>query len=749
MRKLMWFTIGFALAATIAMYFLQGSWYFLASGAAALLLAICLWLMQRYPKLRIVTVLLLGCVLGFAWLFFFDTTYLTVPRATDEQKVVLSVTATDYSQPSDYGCVVDGVGQLSDKIYVMRIYLPEDICIAPGDILTARYLLRSTLPGGSGQSDFRSSNGTFLTAKPLRMPDIEKADKLPWYGVPAYIRQSVKNVINTAFPADSAAFAAALLIGDTTGLDYETDTAFKLSGISHIVAVSGFHITVLFSMVNFLMGKRRYLAGAVGIPVLVLFAAVAGFSASIVRACLMHSLMIVALLLDRDYDPPTALAFAVLVMLVANPRSVTNVGFQLSVGCMVGILLFAEPIRAWLMDDRRFGHIRKKWRKYPAALATSVGMTVGATIVVTPLCAYYFGLVSLVSIITNLLVTWVISYIFYGVMIAYLCGCVWLPIGSIIAWFVAWPIRYVLGAAKLLAAAPLSAVYMNSGYIKLWLAFVYILLAIILLSRKKQFFVAGCCTVISLCIALGISWIEPRLDECRVTVLDVGQGQCVLLQAEGKTFMVDCGGDHETRAADIAAQHLLSQGINRLDGVILTHYDLDHAAGVPYLLGRISADMLYLPNCADADSTAASIERSHTGTSVRVTQDMTISFGDTQITLIPSKSKLTDNESGLCILFQTENCDILITGDRSIAGERELMRQVELPQLELLIVGHHGSKNSTATALLEQTSPQTAIISVGKDNSFGHPSQETLQRLLEVGCEIYRTDQDGTVIFRR
>lgn len=213
--------------------------------------------------------------------------------------------------------------------------------------------------------------------------------------------------------------------------------------------------------------------------------------------------------------------------------------------------------------------------------------------------------------------------------------------------------------------------------------------------------------------------------------------------------MVDCGGDHETRAADIAAQHLLGQGINRLDGVILTHYDLDHAAGIPYLLGRISADMLYLPNCADADSTAASIERSHTGTSVRVTQDMTISFGDTQITLIPSKSKLTDNESGLCILFQTENCDILITGDRSIVGERELMRQVELPQLELLIVGHHDSRNSTATALLEQTSPQTAIIYVGKDNSFGHPSQETLQRLLEVGCEIYRTDQDGTVIFRR
>ena len=100
-------------------------------------------------------------------------------------------------------------------------------------------------------------------------------------------------------------------------------------------------------------------------------------------------------------------------------------------------------------------------------------------------------------------------------------------------------------------------------------------------------------------------------------------------------------------------------------------------------------------------------------------------------------------------MFQTKNCDILITGDRSASGERELMREISLPDLEVLIVGHHGSRFSTSNALLELTSPEIAIISVGADNAYGHPAEETLDRLRENGCEIYRTDQHGTVIFRR
>ena len=581
-----------------------------------------------------------------------------------------------------------------------------------------------------------------------RMPTIDQTQQLPCYGYPAFIRQHIIRLIHESFPDETAGFSAALLIGNDDGIDYETDIAFKVSGISHIIAVSGFHVSVLFSLVHTLLGRKRWLSALVGLPVLFFFAAVAGFSASITRACIMHSLMIIATLFDKEYDPLTSLSFAVLCMLVINPWTVANVSFQLSVFCMLGILTLAEPIKQWIMERKFIARVRGKVKKLAGGLASSVGMSIGATVFVTPFCAHYFGMVSLLGVLTNLLTLWVITIIFYGIMFACLAVLLWQPLGSVCGAIISVPIRYVLGVSKLIASFPLTAVYTARIFIVLWLIFVYILLLINLIAKRKHFLLTGCCAVIGLCIALMASWTIPQQDECRVTVLDVGQGQCILLQSDGKTYMVDCGGDVDTQVASIAAQELMSQGVFRLDGLILTHYDRDHAAGVAYLLSRIPTDMLYLPNCTDEDGTLSSIERSDFNGKLFIDRITDVSFGNTDITLIPSKRDLSDKEAGLCVLFQTENCDILITGDRSTSGERELMHQIVLPELEVLIVGHHGSKYSTGQALLDQTSPEIAIISVGGDNLYGHPAEETLRRLQEAGCEIYRTDLYGTVVYR-
>lgn len=749
MRKLMWVAIGFVIAAAIGMYLLQGEWYFAASGCAALILATVIFLMQRFPKMKLLAFCIFGCVIGFLWLSIFESAYLSIPRAADEKRVELTITATDYSVQSDYGYMVDGIGYINNRPYRMRIYLPKEVEIAPGDTLTARYLIRSTLPGGSAEAVYHASDGMFLTGKAFRTPNLVKADKLPWYGYPAMIRQTIRNVLHQIFPEDSAGFAVALLIGDTDGLDYMTDISFKTSGISHFVAVSGFHVTALFAIVYVLLGKKRLLAALVGIPLLLVFAAVTGFSQSTVRAVLMHSLMIIATLFDKEYDPLTALGFAALVMLIINPWTITSVGFQLSVGCMIGILLLAEPIKQWIMERKCFAKLKGKRRKFLAGFSISVGMSLGATIVVTPLCAYYFGMVSLVSVVTNLLTSWVIALIFYGVMLAFLLALVYAPLGKILGWIIAWPIRYVLLVARGISKFPLAAVYMDSVYMVIWLVFVYVLLLVIIVAKRKPLLECICHAVISLSIALLLSWVPSKLDECRVTVLDVGQGQCILLQSHGKTFLVDCGGDSDEESANIAAKTLLSQGVYVLDGVIFTHYDRDHAAGAAYLLQRIPAKVLYMPNCVDADGTALLLTEAHDGPIISVEQDTCIHFEDTRIYLIPSRRNLADNESGLCVLFQTENCDILVTGDRSTSGERELMRDVDLPELEVLIVGHHGSKYSTSEELLEMTKPEYAIISVGADNLYGHPTEDVIQRLLDAGSTIYRTDLHGTIIFRR
>ena len=155
-----------------------------------------------------------------------------------------------------------------------------------------------------------------------------------------------------------------------------------------------------------------------------------------------------------------------------------------------------------------------------------------------------------------------------------------------------------------------------------------------------------------------------------------------------------------------------------------------------------------MPNSKDEEGVGYALQSQTTGQVIHVLQDLRIQYGPSTITLIPSENPGNNNESGLCVLFQRENYDILITGDRSAAGERELIRHMDLPDLEVLVVGHHGSKHSTCRELLIKTKPDTAIISVGRDNSYGHPTEDVLQRLQKYGCVIYRTDRDGTVIYR-
>ena len=238
------------------------------------------------------------------------------------------------------------------------------------------------------------------------------------------------------------------------------------------------------------------------------------------------------------------------------------------------------------------------------------------------------------------------------------------------------------------------------------------------------------------------------LWECHVTVLDVGQGQSVILHSEGKTYLVDCGGDYDQGAADMAAETLLSRGISRIDGLIVTHLDQDHAGGVEMLLSRIQTDALYLPRVVDENGTGEQLAAMVSNTKV-IGEDVSLTFGDTKLTIFAPVSPNSGNESSMCILFQTENCDILIPGDRGAAAEQLLMEDHELPKLEVLVVGHHGSKYSTTEALLAQTRPEYALISVGADNSYGHPAKETLSRLLEFGCTIFTTADCGSIVFRR
>lgn len=745
MRKLMWFTIGFTCACAIGAYLATGVWLVLLC-AFCLVAAVTLFLVSGMSAKKAFCTML-GFAIGFAWLWGFDFFYLRPVRNLDGHTVVLDIEVTDYSWDTSSGIAAEGKTEIDGKSYSVQFYMHESVPLSPGDRVRGGFTLRYTA-GGAETPTYHRGKGIFLLAYPKGSNTVTYAGSVPSrYFVPQF-RHSILTLVEQTFPRSAAPFAKALLLGYTEDLPFETEWSLKTSGVFHVVAVSGMHVAILFALLSMICVKQRTMMALLGIPALFLFAAVAGFSPSIVRACIMQAVMILALLVDKEYDPPTALAAAVLVLLACNPLSITSVSLQLSAGCMAGMLLFTRRIHNYFMKETRLGPA--KGRSMKAKLTRwfvgSVSATLGAISLTTPLSAAYFGNVNILGVLANLLILWGISFIFYGIIATCIMGALWLPLGKLVGWVVALPIHIVLWVTDMISSIPISAVYTCSIYIVAWLIFAYILLMVFLKSKKKHPVGLTVCILVGLVGALAFSWLEIRQDDYRFTAVDVGQGQCLILQNEGEYYVVDCGGDDGDAAAEKAIQLLRSQGIFRLDGLILTHYDTDHAGGADQLLSKIPADTVYLPIIEEQNDLRDLLAAKYADTICWVKEDVVLE--DAEITIYPALSTDDGNECSLCILFQPADCDILITGDRAEAGELELIAHTDLPDLEILVAGHHGSRTSTSWELLNETRPEVVIISVGADNRYGHPTWDTLQRLELFGCKVYRTDLIGDIIIK-
>ena len=747
MRRLMWLAIGFGAACALCVYVLPVSMLLWVGIPLAVLGVIALFLpWNTYGK--IAAFLCLGLSAGMLWFQIFDIQYLAPARELDGKTVEMTLEVTDFSFDSKYGVAVDGKAELVGRTYQIRTYLHQEDAVAPGTELTGLFELRYTAPDGEKDATYHSGNGILLLAYEEELRQTIVLEERQYRYFASYIRQDLEQLLGQLFPTDVLPFAKALLLGDTTDLTYGTNTDLVLSGIRHVAAVSGLHVSILFAMVYFISGRRRDLTVLLGIPVLLIFAAVSGFSPSIVRASMMQLLMLLALLFKKEYDPPTGLAFVVIVMLLGNPLVITSVGFQLSVASVAGIFLFSGRISSWLLERLRLGKSKKKERRFLSKLISSVSISLGAMLTTTPLTAIYFGAVSIISPVTNLLCLPLVTIFFCGIVAACVLSVIWLPLGVAAGWLISWIARLILAIAHILAAIPLAAVYTESVYIVAWLVVCYLLLAAFLISRQKRPLILAFCAAMSLCLALLVSWVEPLMDDYRVTVLDVGQGQCVLLQSGGRTYMVDCGGSYDDDAADVASATLLSQGITQLDGLIITHYDADHAGGTKGLLSRVPTEVLILPEGHEDKSLEENILDGFRGKVIRGDKDLQITWGDSVISVFASKYFGNSNETSLCVLFHEEECDILITGDRGILGETILLHAADIPELDVLVAGHHGSSGSTGEELLEATRPKQVVISVGANNPYRHPSAATLERLEAYGCYVRRTDLEGTIIIR-
>lgn len=739
MRRLALFTGSFSLGIFLAQYLLPVSWLPLCA-AAAFVLA-CGRLVLRGPWGRRLLLAGVGLTLAFGWNWLYVRQVQVPMEALVETEQSVTMTLCGYGEKTDYGAkAAVRIAGLPGK----AVYYGDETLLAasPGQTVEDTVYFKSAARIRDEDVTTFTSKGVFLLAyqRGEAVLGAGTADSPSWW--PARLGRAMQTRIAALFEGDTAGFLTAILTGDKSGLSERAAADLSEAGLYHILAVSGMHCGFLLMLVRLLTGRhRRKLLTGVMLVLLVFYALLTGGSPSVVRACVMLMLLLAAPLFDRESDGPTSLLTALFLILLWNPFAAASISLQLSFGAMAGILWLTPKLYRMLKGDEKHGKVFH-------FTAASFSTTMGALVFTVPLSAYYFGTLVLISPISNLLCLWAASGVFILGLLAVLAGFLWTPLGMLIAVAPRLLTGYILGLAHVLAQLPYHAVYFSNPYLKYWLAFVYLLFLTAYRMQPKnrrKYAVAALSALLTLAVTvqLGKSRCGAELD---VIMLDVGQGQCILMSSGDCCALVDCGSSWYD-AGELAAHQLQTMGRKTLDFLILSHYDEDHISGLSGLLVRMDVETLLVTEHADDSAVEAGLLETAAahGVEVRpVTGETALALGEARLQVFPPVGDKNDNERSLAVLASLGEQDLLITGDMDRSAEKKLLAAYSLPDIEYLAAGHHGSQTSTSAELLDALKPETVCISVGSNN-YGHPAEETLRRLAERGCTVYRTDLHGDI----
>lgn len=573
-----------------------------------------------------------------------------------------------------------------------------------------------------------------------------------WRYLPQRFAKAIKDKLVLIYKDDPvcAAFMTAELTGDRSGMAAADYTKLSEVGLAHLFAVSGLHCAFLVSLLGFLIptGRRRLFAGT-AIGVLLFYMMAVGLTPSVVRACIMQIFLLTAPLFKRESDGMTSLGAALLVILLVNPFAIGSVSLQLSFAATLGLVWLAPK----MMDA--WGRAGEKWpgafRAALRFLLANGAATVSALAFTVPLTAYYFNILTLVSPLSNLLIVWAAGWNFMLGFVTVLIGFISLPAAQVLSAFSAILIYYVRAVVGVLIKIPYHAVYFTNRLLKYWLIYAYGMVSVCCLTRPRRgkYALATGLAAVALAATVVLNAQSYYAGDLNMVTLNVGQGECVLLYSRHEAALVDCGSSTSgTNAGAIAADLLETLGIRALDEVVVTHYHADHTDGLEDLMARISVKDIYLPDIEDTGGVREKITAmaAACGSKISFVEEAAhCSIGTAEMTVYPPVGEGDSNEQGLSILCSLRQFDALITGDMDGDTEEKLAETYALPDIEVLLVGHHGSRNSSSKAFLSAVEPETAVISVGRNNSYGHPADAALYRLQATGTAVYRTDLQGNI----
>jgi len=562
----------------------------------------------------------------------------------------------------------------------------------------------------------------------------------------AEIRARAEVGLGQGMPAREAALARGFVLGEDEQIDKATTEDFRRAGLSHLLAVSGQNVALLVLLAMPVLAAlglplRTRLLWVLGL--IAVYVPLAGAGPSIQRAGIMGALSALATLAGRRTSRFYALVFAAVVLLVLEPGIAGDVGWQLSFAAVLGILLLAEPLRAGIA--MRIG--TRGWRR---PLVEGAAMTIAATLATAPLIAFHFEAISTMTLVANLLALPAVAPAMWLGMLAAAAGQVpGLPVGALNA-VNSLLLAYIAQVAAWCGRPSWAYLHIRLGVGGLVASYVSIAAATVLAFRRRRVALALAVGLVGVGV-LGLAWGAAAAARdaapapsagLRISVLDVGQGDAILLQSRGAPAILVDGGP----PGDGLAAKLRAAGVTRLGAAIVTHDQSDHAGGVRDLLGAFPVGRLFYgvlrgQTLAEVDAAQVPRRRLASGSELRAGGLRLDVLWPPAELLVGSHAGEDPNQLALVMLARWRRFSMLLTAD----AEAETT-PIEPGPIDVLKIAHHGSDDAGLGDLLDRTRPRLAVISVGAGNPFGHPTPATLATLASHGVPTLRTDRDGAVV---
>ncbi|WP_108669584.1 DNA internalization-related competence protein ComEC/Rec2 [Peribacillus acanthi] len=571
------------------------------------------------------------------------------------------------------------------------------------------------------------------------------------------MRKSFIDKIKEKTAGEVRGFAIAMLFGDTDYLDIQTYSEYQKLGLVHLIAISGLNIVLLVSAI-YLLGiragiTRQSMRGLILI-LLPVYCILAGASPSVIRACIMVGLFMLLTFFRFKISPTTILSIVSIAVLAHTPTMLFDIGFQLSFGITFA-LLFSKKI------------LSRNYGKY-TFIKQSFNISIISQLISTPIILFHFSEITLIGIFLNIVYVPVFSFVILPGSILLFLSIILIPF---IMPAIQWLLEMVLGICNnfghWVSLFPLSSFVLGKVGFPFIILFMMAVLCLFISWEKIQLQQIILSSSLVFLLAMGQFFINERSLNGEIVFIDIGQGDSILIQQPlGRgTTLIDTGGilryerdKWEKRkksfdpGKDIVIPLLKSKGIREIDRLILTHPDQDHIGGAKGILESIRVKEIIIAEHSidefkQIPFIVDEVENGRRISFVKRGDQISIGNNDILHVLGPNEDHEDKNEESIVLAGRIGGLEWMFTGDLGKSGEEEILFSYPKIKVDVLKVGHHGSKNSTSENFLKRLNPRFAIISAGKKNRYGHPHKEVINHIVSEGITLYRTDISGAITY--